>query len=123
MSRKVAMAFGVNKGAEQARPGLKFITSGEVNDDSVVTFTFEPGALYMLYTKEWTTETGAHRGFHEVEIATQEEGVFGTVAVAHTNVINNGSWGVTITYVNDGTVTATQSNNTYSFRYALYRIF
>jgi len=122
MSRNVSMQFGKNGGAVQNRPGLKFIRGGEVTDETAEVINFAPGGMYVLAIKVWNASTGAYRGHALYFVASPEDEVFGTVAVARATAATGGTVSVTITNNSDSTLTIVQSSTTYNWRYALYRI-
>lgn len=122
MPRNVSMQFGRSGGATQNIPGLKLVQSAEVLDSSTVTLEFEPATIYLLFLKSWTASTMAYYSHHIMVIATPEEDVFGTVAVARGNAYASTNNGVTVTNVNDSTVTLKQNGTARNFRYALYRV-
>ena len=122
--RQVAMQFGrpTSGTLKAADTGtIKLITSGEISTADVVTLEFEAGGFYLLVTKEWNASTYAYRGHHMFFIATPEQDLFGTVAVARVNAAASSNSGVTVSDIADSTVQIQRSSATYALRYALYR--
>lgn len=121
-NRNVSMQFGKSGGVVQNPPGIRHISSGEIVDDATVTFEFEPGGIYVLFTKEWTASTGAYRGYRGILITAPEPEVFGTTSCTRTQFGNYANTGITLTWNNDSTLSIKQSATTYNWRYSLYRV-
>lgn len=119
----VSMQFGKSGGTIQNKPGLKFIRGGEVTDNSSVVLSYEPGGMYILFCKEWNVSTNVYRGHRASLVATPENALFGTTAVASLVLAQSTNSGVAFTHNNDSTTTIRATSATYAFRYALYRVF
>lgn len=122
MSRSVSMQFGKSGGVVQNSPGIKYISGGDIVDDTTVILEFAPGGIYLLFTTEWTASSGVFRGHRASLITAPEEKVFGTVAVARSSMAASQNAGVSITLNNDSTLSIKQSSTAYNWRYSLYRV-
>ena len=123
MSNSLAMQFGSGGRVNNLPANIKLVASGEINDETTVTFTPEAGGLYLLATKEFNASTGAYRGHRLHVVAAPETDYFGSAACQRINTLHSDNAGVTITYVSDSTITLVRSSATYAVRYALYRMF
>ena len=123
MSKQLAEEFGASGRANSNEAGLRLIVHGDIDDDSIATFSPAAGGFYLIATKEWNASTGAYRGHRLHVVAVPEESKYGTVACQRINTLHSDNYGVSITYNSDSTIDIERSAVTYAVRYAIYKVF
>ena len=119
----LAMEYGSSGRVNTNGVGMRQVLKGDITDATVITFIPDVGGCYLLFTKEWNASTGAYRGHRMHVVAVPEEARYGSYACQRLNTVHSDNAGVTITYVNDSTITIERSSATYAVRYAIYKVF
>ena len=102
--------------------GPVLLKKGIVNYGETVTIPLRHEHIYLLVEKEWTTSSGAYRGHRMLVIAGAESNAATLTPTAGGAYASSNS-GVTNGYTTAPEVTITPSANTYTVRYALYRLY
>ena len=124
MSKKAATKFGASGQAGNRRnPNLRRVQEGLIVDANTVTFTPDPGTMYLLFSREFNASSGVFRGERLVVISAPEEALYGTTACNHGDAYASANSGISIGYPTDSTITLARSSATYAVRYALYQAF
>ena len=118
----LSMQYGSPGNPVKNKLGIKFIRGATIVDDSTEVLTFDAGGIYILACVQWTASSGARQGRQISLICAPEEEVFGTTACTREAMATGGTARVSYTLNNDSTISIKQTNASYNWRYALYRI-